>query len=102
MPGTAWVRENWYTSLAESAAIMTLPERCCQGAALAGRLQAKYPPAFGVDLHVDDSEDVKLAGEEHGFHVVVVKADDKHWAERILNAARSKEPTRVAADVRWL
>ncbi len=46
-----------------------------------------YPPAFGIDLHVDDSEGVRLEGEEHGFHVVVVRPDDERWTKRVLDAA---------------
>ncbi|HVX61642.1 MAG TPA: hypothetical protein VHC19_13600 [Pirellulales bacterium] len=48
------------------------------------RLPSKYPPAFGIDLHVDDSEGVRMEGEEHGFRVVVVRPDDEHWTRRVL------------------
>lgn len=50
------------------------------------RLPSKYPPAFGIDLHVDDSEGVQMEGEEHGFRVVVVHPDDENWTERVLDA----------------
>lgn len=50
------------------------------------RLPSKYPPAFGIDLHVDDSEGVLMEGQEHGFRVVVVSPDDEHWTARVLDA----------------
>ena len=50
------------------------------------RMPSKYPPAFGIDLHVDDSEGVKMEGDEHGFRVVVVRPDDEHWERVVLGA----------------
>lgn len=47
-------------------------------------LPSKYPPAFGIDLHVDDSEGVLMEGNEHGFRVVVVGPGDEHWTEKVL------------------
>ena len=40
-------------------------------ATLRGRPPSKNPRAFGIDLHVDDSDGVKIEGEQHGFSVVV-------------------------------
>lgn len=48
------------------------------------RLPSKYPPAFGIDLHVDDSVGVEMEGKEHGFPVVVIRPDDKRWVEKVL------------------
>ena|SRR2546421_2317075 len=50
------------------------------------RLPSKYPPAFGIDLHVDDSEGVLLEGNEFGFRVVVVHPDDEAWTQKVLVA----------------
>ena len=47
---------------------------------------SKFPPAFDIDLHVDDSEGVRLEGHAHGFRVVVVDPQDEHWAQRVLEA----------------
>lgn len=47
---------------------------------------SKYPPAFGIDLHIDDSEGVADEGLRHGFDVVVVAPGDPCWAMRILEA----------------
>jgi len=46
----------------------------------------KYPPAFGIDLHVDDSEGVEIEGRMHGFRVLVVSPDDREWVRRVLDA----------------
>ncbi|WHS58303.1 hypothetical protein [Pseudomonas sp. G2-4] len=47
---------------------------------------SKFPPAFGIDLHVDDSEGVQLEGDDHGFRVVVVHPEDERWAQKVLDA----------------
>ena len=47
---------------------------------------SKFPPAFNIGLHVDDSEGVAMEARAHGFHVVVVSPDDERWAERVLSA----------------
>jgi hypothetical protein len=49
---------------------------------------SKYPPAFGIDLHVDDSEGVGMEGQTHRFRVVVVSPSDLHWVNRVLNAVQ--------------
>ena len=45
---------------------------------------SKYPPAFGIDLYVDDSEGVGEEGREHKFAVVVISPNDLAWAEKVL------------------
>lgn len=50
------------------------------------RQPSKFPPAFGIDLHVDDSEGVRMEGDAHGFRVVVVRPDDPQWTRRVLDA----------------
>jgi hypothetical protein len=50
---------------------------------------SKLPPAFGIDLHVDDSEGVALEGERYGFSVVVVSPGDLDWTARVLAAVDS-------------
>jgi hypothetical protein len=53
-------------------------------------LPSKYPPAFGIDLHVDDSPGVGLEGVRHGFDVVVVSPGDPEWTNRVLDYARRR------------
>ena len=57
------------------------------------RVPSKYPPAFGIDLHVDDSEGVEMEGAEHGFRVVLVRPDDPHWTQRVLDAVTTVQMT---------
>jgi FMN phosphatase YigB (HAD superfamily) len=47
---------------------------------------SKYPPAFGIDLHIDDSEGVGIEGRRFNFRVLVVSPADPRWAERVLEA----------------
>jgi hypothetical protein len=49
-----------------------------------GRILSKYPPAFGIDWHVDDSEGVKIEGERWGFRVMVVDENDEDWVSKVL------------------
>ncbi|WP_057916484.1 hypothetical protein [Lysobacter antibioticus] len=49
---------------------------------------SKFPPAFGIDLLVDDSEGVMLEGEMHGFCVLVVDSGDPHWACKVKAACQ--------------
>ena len=44
---------------------------------------SKYPPAFGIDVLVDDSPGVALEGQRHGFRVIQISPDDDQWAERV-------------------
>lgn len=37
----------------------------------------RYPPTFGIDLLIDDSEGVRIEGKQHGFRVLVVKPEDE-------------------------
>ena len=46
----------------------------------------RYQPIFGIDLHVDNSEGVRMEGDEHGFRVLVVRPDDTQWAQKVLDS----------------
>jgi hypothetical protein len=59
---------------------------------------SKYPPAFGIDLHVDDSEGVWIEGQKHHFAVVVVSPNDPDWASRVLEAVDARIGPGKAAD----
>jgi hypothetical protein len=50
---------------------------------------SKHPGAFGIDLHVDDSEGVRMEGARHGFRVVVVAPHDRGWADKVLRAVEA-------------
>jgi len=55
------------------------------------RPPSKNPRAFGIDLHVDDSDGVRIEGEEYGFSVVVVSPHDKDWAAKVLQAVAERQ-----------
>ena len=44
---------------------------------------SKYPPAFNIDLHVDDSLGVEREGQIYNFATIIVKQDAIHWSEKI-------------------
>jgi hypothetical protein len=56
-----------------------------------GYVPSKYPPMFGIDLHIDDSEGVAEEGREHGFRVVVVSPTDAQWVALVLAAVEEIE-----------
>ena len=46
---------------------------------------SKYPPAFGIDVLVDESEGVAIEARRFGFFVVRVRPDDPRWADRLMD-----------------
>jgi len=51
---------------------------------------SKNPRAFGIDLHVDDSEGVKLEGKKYGFKVVVISPEDCNWTLAVREAVERR------------
>jgi hypothetical protein len=47
---------------------------------------SKYPPAFGIELLIDDADGVALEGQRHGFPVLVVDPADTDWTARVREA----------------
>jgi hypothetical protein len=47
---------------------------------------SKYPPAFGIDLLIDDATGVALEGLEYGFPVIHIAPEDPDWTKRVLAA----------------
>ena len=45
---------------------------------------SKYPPAFGIDVLVDDSQGAVLEGKRYGFQVIQVSPQDEQWVENVL------------------
>jgi hypothetical protein len=58
---------------------------------------SKFPPAFGIDLHVDDSSGVAMEGADHRFAVLVVSPEDSGWVERVLHEVDA----RISANSHW-
>ncbi len=45
---------------------------------------SKYPPAFGIDLHIDDSPGLKIEGEMFNFETIIIDENDRNWVQTIL------------------
>lgn len=58
---------------------------------------SKYPPAFGIDLHIDDSEGVKIEGQKHRFQVVLIKPDDENWTQAILEKINNLSSKKIGS-----
>jgi hypothetical protein len=48
------------------------------------RYYSKYPPAFGIDIHIDDSKGVEMEGNRFNFKTIIITEDDTSWTEFIL------------------
>jgi hypothetical protein len=46
---------------------------------------SKYPPAFGIDIHIDDLPGVKIEGEKYKFNTVIIDENEINWRNKILN-----------------
>jgi FMN phosphatase YigB (HAD superfamily) len=44
---------------------------------------SKYPPAFNIDFHVDDSKGVKIEGDRYNFKTIIVTETDPGWTDYI-------------------
>jgi len=52
---------------------------------------SKNPKLFNLDLHIDDSEGVKIEGERLGFETVVVSPTNCDWTNQVLNEVKKKQ-----------
>jgi len=44
---------------------------------------SKYPPAFNIDILVDDSKGVLIEGSKYNFQVIQIDSDNLNWVEKI-------------------
>lgn len=47
-------------------------------------ISSKYPPAFGIDLHIDDSLGVEIEGEKYNFNTIIIDKKNNIWTSTIL------------------
>lgn len=47
---------------------------------------SKYPPAFNIDLHIDDSKGVEMEGNHFNFRTVIISEDNLNWTNDVLAA----------------
>ena len=45
---------------------------------------SKYPPAFGIDIHVDDLPGVRIEGERHNFRTIIIDPRDNNWIQTVI------------------
>lgn len=87
--------KSWFRSIGipvEGVINRTLHER-----AVGLRGPSKYPPAFRIDLHIDDSLGVAMEGADHQFAVLVISPEDPDWARRVLEEVDA----RIRSNSQW-
>ena len=47
---------------------------------------SKFPPAFGIDIHVDDSPGVEMEANKFNFKTVIIGESDLNWTEKVLKS----------------
>ena len=46
---------------------------------------SKYPPAFGIDVHVDDSAGVEMEGNANHFQTIIITENTTDWTASVLS-----------------
>lgn len=59
---------------------------------------SKYPPEYGIDLLIDDSEGVKMEGDRLGFRVLHLRPDEENWTGRILEEVNTRLSVPIVLD----
>jgi hypothetical protein len=49
-------------------------------------MMSKFPPAFNIDVHVDDSPGLRIEGQRFNFRTIIVAEHDKNWGQEILKS----------------
>lgn len=57
---------------------------------------SKYPPAFNIDILIDDSKGVLLEGSQNNFDVIQIDPDNLNWVEKI-----KKDFHRIKNEIRF-
>lgn len=50
---------------------------------------SKFPPAFGIDIHIDDSPGLKIEGDKFNFKTIIIDEEDLNWSCKILETVES-------------
>jgi hypothetical protein len=92
---SAWYIRGWFASF--GVRLMGVINQQRHLAVVGEQGPSKLPAAFGIDLHVDDSEGVAIEGRRHAFEVLVVRPEESDWTERVLAAAASFSGRSIAS-----
>lgn len=49
----------------------------------------KYPPLYGVDLLIDDSEAIAQEGKQYDYRTELVRPDNLDWVEQVIAAVET-------------
>lgn len=49
-----------------------------------GKNMSKFPPAFDINIHIDDSAGVEMEGRKFGFKTIIIPVSDTDWINTIL------------------
>lgn len=49
---------------------------------------SKYPPAFSIDLHIDDLKGVGIESNRLNFNAIIIEPNDKYWIEKVKNGIK--------------
>jgi hypothetical protein len=49
---------------------------------------SKYPLAFDIDLHIDDSKGVEIEGQKYGFRTLIIEEQPPEWGNLVLNKVK--------------
>jgi hypothetical protein len=44
---------------------------------------SKYPPAFGIDVLIDDQEGIQVEADKYNFDMIWIKPEDTNWVEKV-------------------
>ncbi|WP_205195176.1 hypothetical protein [Chitinophaga sp. Cy-1792] len=55
---------------------------------------SKYPPAFNINIHVDDSPGVAMEGERHDFKTLIIAEEDQDWTNTVLDHLNKTFPAK--------
>jgi len=47
-------------------------------------MASKLPPAFGIDIHIDDSPGLKIEGDRFQFKTIIIQENDQNWETTIM------------------
>lgn len=56
------------------------------------KLYSKYPPAFNIDIHIDDSKGVEIEGNSFNFKTIIISEGNLIWTEDILRIVSTLNP----------
>ncbi|RAV97702.1 HAD family hydrolase [Pseudochryseolinea flava] len=54
---------------------------------------SKFPPAFHIDVHVDDSPGLKIEGDKYNFRTIIISEQDRTWVRTVLEMCETLEHT---------